>query len=811
MTRSRPIPPEGWFLEAEIENGPRRRPDVLTDVRWQPTVNTLPRLRAPVRFDETWTDAIWDNASLRVWNDLKRLPVDVLDHREIDPTQRRTMLEGRGGSQLEQRVVARTEGVVEVAEFVTDLIETHTDYEAVIDAVDAPIRAGETLLSAATQAALQTAAGDIPETLPVEFDGDTLTTTEVGFTFFDFQNRTDDDFVDGTADIVFSPDTGGISEQTFEIDHEVPAGDGVVAIRSRSDGDGSQSSVDVRFDGEVVPLGDDTFLGDGLSWSEFTLDEPVAPGSHSISVDPGTVEADDAQEIDCVAFYDARFTETEEFESVHEPEGHLERPRRYPERDSPALVDLAELAAPLAVASVALDVTAADGDTLPALALREDGTGEFVEVTETTTQTLSYDDLSATVEGRIGLGHAADLDPQDATPRIGYEPQAVETVEIEADLDETPVLIDRTFDDRLVDILREAMDVFDGVFEIQAGDDAGDADTPETEIHVARIDGRESTADPSLIDWSFDRQTEDAVDRAVVYGSATTIRRLPFEAEQGEWETLPLGDGRIVEGSAVIDDAATDDEPLERGSDYRLREVVDDGPPEIRLDVDVDEPRLDCEFKPRAVETRDRDDAFEESDSGDIGSGDSPANIFERESPVLATADVSIDSLFDSTTEVEFLADGTVLRRASVADGGEDTIDYTGPLDTIRITNVDDSLTQWSYTVSAAQSGATERDVVRDAPALRNRQMAALAAFQAVEGAYTQRIIEAEVVIPAGGDVISAIDALNVADLPGDVPYQVRDVDIDAEQTTIRLGAGSTAGERIDEINRRARRVSERV
>ena len=29
--------------------------------------------------------------------------------------------------------------------------------------------------------------------------------------------------------------------------------------------------------------------------------------------------------------------------------------------------------------------------------------------------------------------------------------------------------------------------------------------------------------------------------------------------------------------------------------------------------------------------------------------------------------------------------------------------------------------------------------------------------------------------------------------------------------TTIRLGAGSTAGERIDEINRRARRVSERV
>ena len=235
------------------------------------------------------------------------------------------------------------------------------------------------------------------------------------------------------------------------------------------------------------------------------------------------------------------------------------------------------------------------------------------------------------------------------------------------------------------------------------------------EIHVSRIDGRPVDIDPELVDVSVDRSTEGAVDRAIVYAAAESIRRLPVEATVGEWVTLPLGDGRIVEGSETIIDAATNDEqPLDRGDDYELREVVVDGPPEIKLLTSVSEPRIDCDYKPRG----------------------------------------------------EFEAD---------------------------------TLPQ------------NPKEIVEGAPELNSKQMADLAAFQAVEGSYTDAVIDASVTLPPGEIGFEVLDALNVADLPGDEPYQVQDITIDAEAIDIRLGAGQTAEGRISEINDKTGRVSERV
>jgi len=89
--------------------------------------------------------------------------------------------------------------------------------------------------------------------------------------------------------------------------------------------------------------------------------------------------------------------------------------------------------------------------------------------------------------------------------------------------------------------------------------------------------------------------------------------------------------------------------------------------------------------------------------------------------------------------------------------------------------------------------------------------MADLAAFQAVEGSYNDAVIDASVTLPPGEIGFEVLDALNVADLPGDEPYQVQDITIDAEAIDIRLGAGQTAEDRISEINDKTGRVSERV
>jgi len=50
-----------------------------------------------------------------------------------------------------------------------------------------------------------------------------------------------------------------------------------------------------------------------------------------------------------------------------------------------------------------------------------------------------------------------------------------------------------------------------------------------------------------------------------------------------------------------------------------------------------------------------------------------------------------------------------------------------------------------------------------------------------------------------------------VADLPGDAPYQVKDTDIGAGGSSVRLGAGTSIEEALRAIRERTGRVSERV
>jgi hypothetical protein len=202
---------------------------------------------------------------------------------------------------------------------------------------------------------------------------------------------------------------------------------------------------------------------------------------------------------------------------------------------------------------------------------------------------------------------------------------------------------------------------------------------------------------------------------SIVYAAAESIRRLPVETTVDEWVTLPLGDGRIVEGSETVYDALTDDEePLTRGNDYEIRKVVVDGPPEIKLLTSISEPRVDCDYKPRGEHER--------------------ANLPEN-----------------------------------------------------------------------------PKEIVEDAPELTSKQMADLAAFQAVEGSYSQAVIDATVTLPPDEIGFEVLDALNVAGLPGDEPYQVQDIDVDAKRIRVRLGAGQTAGEAVQEIRDKTGRVSERV
>ena len=697
-------PAQGWRVEIDADNGTTRTP-AIADPQLQPTINGFPRARFNAEPDETWQQKRYDDAPTRLWRDGIAQPLDIVEHRDVSTES--TTFEARGGTELDQRVVARSDAIEPVADFVERLIADETPYDAVVDEISNKIRPDVLLQLADSLAELQAASESIPDDIPLTWDGDDLVplqTAHVGEGEDGTSNTASDPaFSGGEAGAIDGPGSPDVTF-SFTLDYVVP--DGAAAVRLRGiegSGSGTPETVNVLVDGEVV-AGDVIEVADTLDWgAEIDVPGGLAAGQHTITIEHSNNFDNVAQLFDAIAFVDTRFGYSWD-NTVHEDDGHLDGPEPYPDL---VRLALSVINTPLAVDQVTLSAATVGGDPLPELALRQDGTGDHVTETGVTETTIAYSSLEATVQGRVGLGRREGLTPRDQTPRLGYEPQRLDSIELRADLDTTPIFIDRTFDKQLVDILQEAMEVYDGAFEFRSGD--------PPEIHVSRIDGRPVDIDPDLVDVSVDRSTEGARDRAVIYAAAETIKRLPIEDTVGEWTTLPLGDGRVVEGSETVYDAATaDEEPLDRGQDYEFREVVIDGPPEIKLLTSVSEPRIDCDFKPRGV--------FEADDLP-----------------------------------------------------------------------------------------PTPKEIVEDAPELNSKQMADLAAYQAVNGAYTDAVIDATVTLPPGEIGFDVIDALNIAGLPGDAPYQVQDIDVDAERIRVRLGAGQTAGEAVQEIRDKTGRVSERV
>ncbi|AFO57010.1 bZIP transcription factor [Natrinema sp. J7-2] len=87
-------------LEAENEQL-RERVDDL-EANPNPALNDHPRIELSVPRDESWQDDRWDEATLRVWRDGERLPIDTLERAEITPSE--AVLFGLGGSDLDQYV-----------------------------------------------------------------------------------------------------------------------------------------------------------------------------------------------------------------------------------------------------------------------------------------------------------------------------------------------------------------------------------------------------------------------------------------------------------------------------------------------------------------------------------------------------------------------------------------------------------------------------------------------------------------------------------------------------------------------------------
>lgn len=716
----RAVPPRGWHAEVDHPDATSPlTPQILDGAIRRPTINGYPRVELPAPHDETWHAEAFDDATLRVWHNADRQPIDTLQHRSLEEGSgsKRTVLEGRGGTHLERRVIEDLDAQP-THEFVEYLINQYTDYTANVDEPVSNVDEGVVLQDLQTSTDFSASMDEIPDDLPLTIVDDRLETQQVCWLF------EPETFV--TADVVSGSqysreEASALSDllqeggTTFEVDHRIPAGDVEIQTRYHSETQGTNPEVEFRLDGETIDtLPKDSGASETIQWGNFTTSTPssdLEPGTHEFDIQVVDTSDNtlDPIYIDLVSITDDRYN----YNFDNSPDlGALDGPELYPDAIE---VVFDTIASPISIVEAQAEVETNRGGGQTAgegaieLGVLVDGVDTYDNAQDVYQHTAAMDGLQTESGVRAVIGRS-DEARNGPTPRLGYKPQTLESVTLRGDLDDTPVLTNRSFDAQLIDVLQEVAKIGNFVFEVRA-----DGDTMSVEWTQLRQ--RSAAANPDLADYSIDRQTEDIIERAIVYGGAQRVTRQTVDVQLDTWVDLPFPDSRLVEGKETVYNGDTEFEP---GADYEIRYTTADGVPRIQA-----------------------------LSSGSLSDGQT----------------VSIDA--------------EMKPRGELVQG--DVVDETNA-----------------------------RTVIEDIPGLASQQMCDQVALYLVEET-GQAIVEASVTVPHDAVEWSVIDAIDPAQLPGDGPYQVREINSDASRTELQLGQGQTVGEAVQEIRDRTSRTEERV
>ncbi|ELY96772.1 hypothetical protein C482_15396, partial [Natrialba chahannaoensis JCM 10990] len=417
----RAVPPRGWYVEVDHPSGTALSPQVLDGASRQPTVNGYPRVNLPVPHDSKWHSDKFNDADLRVWHDESRDPISTLEHRQLEPGQ--TTLEGRGGTQLDRRVIEDVE-LEETHEFIEYIIEEYTDYIADVDDPAADIDEDVVLQFAEISAELQQALETIPDDSPLFFDGEEnqLKTHQTGF-FGDVINASDDssagliegdEYNYGEA-AVLNVGADQYVEWEFEVEHEIPEEEGVTAVRYE-DRDGVTNGYRIVLNGEVVQEYLTIDRGEGMYWDDHRADFSLEPGTHSLRIE-AVDEDEQLIRIDCVGLWDDRFGhEVNSSDEVNENYA-LPNPALYPDA---ARLETVPITTPVSIQGITLSVETNDGTGLAELGIGVDGTDEYDTVEDALEHTLEYSEPATEARARVGIGRS-NATRDDETPTKGFE------------------------------------------------------------------------------------------------------------------------------------------------------------------------------------------------------------------------------------------------------------------------------------------------------------------------------------------------------------------------------------------------------
>jgi len=588
------IPASGPYIEVTLPSGRVVRPTVAGDLRRQPTVNGYPRLDVPVKKRD-----LWDNLDLKsndvpidVWVDGRPQPIDVLEEVQSEEGAT-TVLRGRGGTELNSRARESYE-FIEVHEAAKDIIQSYTSYAANVDTPPSTVTENQQVQSAGTQTEWEDNYDNADPYNPIITitsgsygDGEVLTvaktarvreTNAIGdknvSTLVTDSNASNEDAVDLEA-------TGEYVELNWNIDYTVPGEDIHIGLRRRvpndpdSDGNFESPDIDYVFNGtQTGGLVDGAeFASDAYDWNVVnpndltSVDDQTSP---TLRVECNGNSSGGTYRLDLIVLYDARYHDVSAADNTVDSNGYLSSPTErpygvtksnYPTR---SFIDAVPIDA-VAGGRAQLDV---DDDTgIQEIALSNDRGQSFsTSGVDTSSYEVNFSSLGPALRQRFSLA-ATSPTRTTATPTQGYDAPEVDSYTLDADLDNTPILVDQSFDDDAMTVLQNLADEYaDFLFEYRIS--ASGAESVEWTTPGQRTSNR----DDPVSRFQQSETVEKLIEKMVVKGSAQRRQGETFTANHGG--TITLTNDEVQAGKEVVIDP-TDGTQFTRGADYEWTNPLD--------------------------------------------------------------------------------------------------------------------------------------------------------------------------------------------------------------------------------------------
>lgn len=573
-----------WYVAIDHSSSAVHEPPVIGTPEIHPRVNERPEIRIPTTKKDKWDDDGFENVPADVYYKGVPQPVDRLADvtTEVVDETVRSVLIFRGGEELTQRI-ERDYDFKAIHTAVEDIITTETGYTANVDSPQTTTTTNTEIQGGHTKSAFEDNYASTDPTNPIVAvtgdsygNGDVLKCAQTGFVHEaedDFSmagTQSDADASAGTAEIHTN-----LSKSTDDtVAYEIPASDVGVAVRLRHpddpDGDGGYegNGFDVNVDGETVLSVADglTFLDAEYTWvSDVGRSSNVGNGTVTVEFDGSKSANNYTTYVDLIVLYDARYHDAGNFDNSVDANGYLATPTEYP-------IGATKNNAPTRTFQDATTIEAITGGRIDELNANDQSEQFRVSLSNdsganwTSSSSAPYEtdfaDPAPSLRWRVRLGGTSDT-RSTATPTQGYAPQKLGGFALQADTEDTPLVINRTYDASIEDVLTKLADRGDFVWSFTV-DSSGNG-----QVEWTQPGQRTDTSTPDIASHSSTKRagSETIVEKAIVYGKAVPVTNEEITVSTGSW--VDLANDRILEGSEYVVDASTR-RVYERGSEYEV-------------------------------------------------------------------------------------------------------------------------------------------------------------------------------------------------------------------------------------------------